>query len=216
MNTNGAPHIGIAQTGGWAFQILPYLEEDAVYRANDVEVIRRTPINLYFCASRRPPQVATGSWADGNALMDYVASNQDGPNVIDGAFNSGTGVVRTDIIVTIAKILDGTKNTLLVGEKRLCLVTLGEGVGDDDHGYSIGWDLDTVARTDMLPAPDPGIGCHTGCLFLWNGLMGSSHPAGFNAVFADGSVHHLSFMINADTFADLGNIRDGDIVSGFE
>ncbi len=218
MNSGGSPLVGGDQTGGWAFQILPYIEEDALYHCNNVDTIRTTPINLYFCPSRRRPQVAATGPFQGNALMDYAASNQDGPETADASVNIGTGVVRSNHVVKIAKITDGTSKTLMVGEKRLCLLTLGEGVGDDDHGYSIGWDLDTVARTDMPPAADPGQACINGMggLPIWNGLMGSSHPAGFNGVFADGSVHHLSFTIEPGIFADLGNISDGDVVSGFE
>jgi prepilin-type N-terminal cleavage/methylation domain-containing protein/prepilin-type processing-associated H-X9-DG protein len=216
MNSNGAPLVGSQQSGGWAFQILPHLEEDAVYQSNDQIVIRTTTIELYFCPSRRGPQVASGGWAAGNALMDYVASNQDGPDLVDGGYNQGTGVVRKESAVSMAKILDGTVYTILVGEKRLCLETLGTGVGDDDHGWSIGWDLDTVARTDMPPAPDPAIACTTGSLLLWNGLMGSSHAAGFNVAFADGSVRHLPFTIDPKIFASMGNVSEGDIVSGYE
>jgi prepilin-type N-terminal cleavage/methylation domain-containing protein len=216
MNNGGSPHVGNDQTGGWAFQILPYLEEDALYHSNDLKVIQTTPISLYFCPSRRRPQVAAGGWAQGNALMDYAASNQDGPDLVDAGLNSGTGAVRSSHVVRISKILDGTTKTILVGEKRLCLQTLGDGVGDDDHGYSIGWDLDTVARTDMPPEADPAIGCTTGSRPLWNGIMGSSHPVGFNAVFADGSVHHLAYTINADLFSNLGNTSDGNVVTGFE
>ncbi len=206
------------ETGGWAFQILPHLEEDALYHCNDLQVIRTTTVSLYFCPSRRPPQVVSGGWAVGNALMDYAASNQDGPDLLDGGLNSGTGIVRSNRPVRISKVLDGTTKTMMVAEKRLCLQTLGDGVGDDDHGYSIGWDLDTVARTDMPPASDPHLNCVNGMggLRLWNGLFGSSHPAGFNAVFADGSVRHLTYNIDAQLFSTLGNTSDGNVVTGFE
>ncbi len=215
MNINGAPHVGIDQKGGWAFQILPFLEEDPLYHCNNLKIIKTTPISVYFCPSRRQPQVAAGGWEPGNALIDYAASNQDGPDLVDAGLNSGTGVVRSSHVVRISKILDGTTKTIMVGEKRLCKQTLGEGVGDDDHGYSIGWDLDTVARTDMPPDADPqdqcirGMGISTN---LWNGLMGSSHTASFNAVFADGSVRSLSYTINPDLFSNLGNTSDGNVV----
>ncbi len=218
MNGNSGPYSGSEQTGSWAFQILPHLEEDALYHCNDVDKIRTTPISLYFCPSQRRPQVAAGGLFPGNALMDYVASNQDGSDLVDPSYNKGTGVVRQNAVIRIEKIVDGTTKTMMVGEKRLCLGTLGDGVGDDDHGYSIGWDCDTVARTDMPPAPDPTLNCinNMGGAPLWNGLFGSSHPAGFNVVFADGSVHHLSFTINTDLFTNLGNINDGNVVSSFE
>ncbi len=39
--------------------------------------------------------------------------------------------------------------------------------------------------------------------------FGSAHPAGINAVFADGSVHNIKYGIDPDTFNALGNIDDG-------
>jgi prepilin-type processing-associated H-X9-DG protein len=39
--------------------------------------------------------------------------------------------------------------------------------------------------------------------------FGSAHPAGINAVFADGSVHSIKYGIDPDVFNALGNIDDG-------
>src|SRR3954447_2997455 len=221
LTSSGAPYSGPEQTGSWAFQILPQMEEDALYHCGDIKTIKTTPVALYFCPSRRRAQVAAVGLEpgeQGNALMDYVASNQDGADQSDASYNRGTGVVREKAVIRIEKITDGTTKTLLVGEKRLCIATLGDGVGDDDHGYAVGWDMDTVARTDMLPAADPVSTCvnRMGGLPIWNGLMGSSHPAGFNSVFADGSVHHLVFTISPEVFSNLGNINDGNVMTSIE
>ena len=39
--------------------------------------------------------------------------------------------------------------------------------------------------------------------------FGSAHPAGMNAVFADGSVHNVKYGIDPQVFNALGNINDG-------
>ena len=39
--------------------------------------------------------------------------------------------------------------------------------------------------------------------------FGSSHPGGFNAVFADGSVRFIPFTISTTTFWHLASRRDG-------
>jgi prepilin-type processing-associated H-X9-DG protein len=39
--------------------------------------------------------------------------------------------------------------------------------------------------------------------------FGSAHPGGVNAVFADGSVHHVVYSINPVLFNELGNKADG-------
>jgi prepilin-type N-terminal cleavage/methylation domain-containing protein len=231
FTSNGAPYAGSDQHGSWAFQILPHMEEDALYHCGNLKTIKSTPVALYFCPSRRRTQVAAGGFDPGNALIDYVASNQDGSDQADPSYNRGTGVVRENAVIRIEKITDGTTKTMMVGEKRLCLETLGDGVGDDDGGYSVGWDMDTVARTDMPPAADPAANrtdsttaaypssnCIRGMggLPIWNGLMGASHPAGLNSVFADGSVHHLVFTINPEVFSNLGNISDGNIMTSIQ
>ena len=62
----------------WAFQILPYLEENAVSNLTTTAQIGSSPIGLYFCPSRRPPTSydygGTKFW-----LIDYAAV-QPGPS----------------------------------------------------------------------------------------------------------------------------------------
>ncbi len=41
------------------------------------------------------------------------------------------------------------------------------------------------------------------------GIFGSSHPAGINAVFGDGSVHNIKYGIDPDVFNALGRADDG-------
>ncbi len=38
---------------------------------------------------------------------------------------------------------------------------------------------------------------------------GRAHVAGMNAVFCDGSVHHIKFGVDKDVFAALCNRQDG-------
>lgn len=149
----------------------------------------------------------------GNALMDYVASNQDGRDRSDGSNNDGTGVVQYGRMRRFADLVDGTSDTIMVGEKRLCRTTLNTGVTDDDHGYSIGWDMDTVARTDFPPDQDAVGECVIGGAYPWNGRMGSSHPAAFNAAFADGSVRSIRYSVKPTVFTYLGHINDGKVIS---
>ena len=52
----------------WAFQILPYLEENAIHNLGTTAQIQSSPVNIYFCPSRRAPIASDGRW-----LIDYVA-----------------------------------------------------------------------------------------------------------------------------------------------
>lgn len=66
---NGKPFSVDKQGLSWAFQILPFLEQNAVHNLATTQQLTSTPIGLYFCPSRRSPvkNLITGRW-----LMDYA------------------------------------------------------------------------------------------------------------------------------------------------
>jgi hypothetical protein len=69
-SSNGKP-FGVKKQGfSWAFQILPFLEENAVHNITSTQQLEQTPVALYFCPSRRPPTLSEDS---GRWLMDYAA-----------------------------------------------------------------------------------------------------------------------------------------------
>ena len=56
---------------GWAFQILPYMEENAVSNITTQEDLQQNEISLYFCPSRRS---STRHPDTGISLLDYAAA----------------------------------------------------------------------------------------------------------------------------------------------
>jgi prepilin-type N-terminal cleavage/methylation domain-containing protein len=228
----GLPATGPEQYAGWGFQILPYIEQENVWRGTGAANIGAAQqqaigakIKTFFCPSRRSPQAFTGpSWLpgpppfagappspvpnpDGTSILglttsfaqcDYAGSDFSDPN--RGA------VVRWDFApLRISGIRDGTSNTLLVADKRLNLKFLGTFQNDDNEGYWVGWDHDTLRRADLQPQPDYSAPSgHGGWRF------GSSHPAGIQAALCDGSVRTISFSISQATFAHLGDRADGN------
>lgn len=64
-----APKQGL----GWAFQILPYLEEEAVHGITNTQQIEATFVGMYFCPSRRGKS-AWNNGGDINILMDYAGA----------------------------------------------------------------------------------------------------------------------------------------------
>jgi prepilin-type N-terminal cleavage/methylation domain-containing protein/prepilin-type processing-associated H-X9-DG protein len=196
----GQPAIGADQHAGWGFQVLPFVEEGALQKAGPVAAIG-SPLAVLFCPSRRAPQTVFGpdnyippitGGEITRALCDYAASNR-----------RSTGVVRRYQPLRIAQVVDGTSHTLLVADKRLNLARLGEAQDDDNEGYTVGWNEDTIRKTSDPPKPD----------FYGDGdgekLFGSSHPGGINAAMADGSVQQIVFDIGDDEFDALGNVADG-------
>jgi prepilin-type processing-associated H-X9-DG protein len=99
-------------------------------------------------------------------------------------------------------------NTLMVAEKRMDLTYLGQYQGDDNEGYSSGWDHDSMRYTNRAPMPDTTNGSGWG-----EERFGSSHTSRFNALFADGSVRGIGYNVNLTTFSLLGNKADGQAIT---
>jgi type II secretory pathway pseudopilin PulG len=215
--SGGGPATGTQQDASWAYQILPYIEETAAWSpAGSDDLARQTAaiaatIPGYFCPSRRGPQTVTYSdpyYMEGreltHGLLDYAASNFTGDGIMVQSGSDRRAPPRR-----ATEVADGLSKTLFVGDKRLNLALLGEPQQDDNEGYTAGWDEDTVRRTDLPPEPDYRGDDDGGELF------GSSHVAGFNAAFGDGSVRGLSYTIDPSVFSSLGTIRDGRVVPEF-
>jgi prepilin-type N-terminal cleavage/methylation domain-containing protein len=208
---NGHPVVGADQKAGWGFQILPYLEAGNTWRGGqatndlDRQLIAVSAMNpVYFCPTRRPPQVVTFSdpfYFNGmqvtTALCDYAGSNSE-----------GTGVVRRYTPTRIADITDGTSNTLMVAEKRMNLALMGQPQLDDDIGYTSGWDNNMMRRTRRQPRPDFVNPDNNSTK-----RFGSSHPGRFNAVLADGAVRSISYSVDKTLFKYLGNKSDGHAIN---
>lgn len=102
--------------------------------------------------------------------------------------------------------MDGTSNTYFVGEKYVnpAHYLTGEDPGDNESMYS-GDDYDVARWAAVEPARDRrGVVLHP--------AFGSAHDSGFNMMFGDGSVRHISFNIELATHKGLGNRRDGAVV----
>jgi prepilin-type N-terminal cleavage/methylation domain-containing protein len=205
---SGSPAIGPYQQCSWLYQILPFIEQQAVWK--DSQTAPKVPIKTYFCPSRRGPMVLQGGTFAGNAESDYSGSAWKAP--IQTFFQANPTVIR------ITQITDGTSNTLAVGEKNLCLATMGTGVdGNDEQGYVTGYDDDTVSFLSVLtaqgqvlyqPARDLTGSCTAG-----TGGFGSSHPSRFWALFADGSVHGIDYSISLQSLNAVCGINDGMLTS---
>jgi prepilin-type N-terminal cleavage/methylation domain-containing protein/prepilin-type processing-associated H-X9-DG protein len=233
---NGKPFPSSKQGMGWAYQILPYLEEQATYEMKTQAQIEQVKMGIWFCPSRR------GITLQGpRVLMDYAGATPGGKfanNSDDfwqpGAGNQGTWetphnkkwngiIVRSnwDIHtpggkpvgagstppVKPAQITDGTSKTLMIGEKRLNPKEYDSGQWDDDRGWTDGWDPDTMRSTSCTYQPD---GKDTDGMRGFE--FGSTHAAGMNALFGDGSVRVLEYNIDRMLFNYLGDRQDGVVI----
>jgi prepilin-type processing-associated H-X9-DG protein len=117
--------------------------------------------------------------------------------------------------MTDAKITDGSSKTLMVSEKWVHASKYLSGSGPaDDRGWADGWDFDQIRSTIIQPISDgtdpPPSGSDDDPL---NYPLGSAHPGGINAVFADGSVTFIRFDVDLETLNRLGHRADGETIT---
>jgi prepilin-type N-terminal cleavage/methylation domain-containing protein/prepilin-type processing-associated H-X9-DG protein len=149
----------------------------------------------------------------------------------DTASGKQIGIFRNRVtgLVKAADVIDGTSKTFMIGEKYVRNDNYegsfgGSNKNSDDRGWSDGFDADMMRSSCFAPISDSNpIGWDPilGNMFrdtfssafagiLWNVIhFGSPHPGGINAVYADGSVHSISYDVNVEVFNALGS-RNGD------
>jgi prepilin-type N-terminal cleavage/methylation domain-containing protein/prepilin-type processing-associated H-X9-DG protein len=74
VNWKGSPNGPLRQGLGWMFQILPFLEEDAIQGINTQGQLQGKAIPLYNCPSRRGPTFVDTGAGPGPSLVDYAAT----------------------------------------------------------------------------------------------------------------------------------------------
>lgn len=216
----GQPLVGIQQTGGWLFQILPYIEQSAVWSGAGTSSVNAAiiqaigaPIKTYSCPGRGGPRlISAASWYGPSgtyphSMTDYAGSDLE---------NNGAIIYCTQFVgpsVNLLGIQDGTSNTWLGGEKQLDPIAYTTGVmeSDDNEGYSDGWDWDVMCYSTIQPAPDTSVrGYGSG-----SGSFGGPHTGGFLVVYCDGSVRLINYSIPLSTVELLCNRNDGQVIPSY-
>lgn len=214
---SGAPEIAPRQLGGgWGFQVLPFIEGHIVWMGGnattniDKSILAiSTPNRLFFCPSRRIVAAlpAVADWyTEPNSGQTFAHA----PTDYAGCNTENTGAITQTNPQRLANLTDGTSNTILIGEKRMDRLNLGNHQSDDNEGYSAGWDHDTMRRVNIQPAVDSANGSGWG-----EERFGSAHVDAFHVLMADGSARSLSYNLNLATFIRLGVRNDGEVVGEF-
>jgi prepilin-type N-terminal cleavage/methylation domain-containing protein len=220
------------QRAGFLYQILPYLEQDAVYRDSSPG---SRPVKVYYCPARRPVKTWAGTYGP-VATTDYAAptfravgdtaggisqwgcwdwindtsnprSYQNCVLVRGGAADSAGNHVAFPA-PDFNSVSDGLSNTLVVAEKwvdpRYYDVTMAYADYWADSAYTGSFSGWTASRCSMgVPRPDaPSSGAD------WQ-MFGSAHPASMNALFTDGSVHTISYNVPSTIFQLMCRKDDG-------
>jgi prepilin-type N-terminal cleavage/methylation domain-containing protein/prepilin-type processing-associated H-X9-DG protein len=228
---NGRPYPAPPnQAAGWGYQILPYIEQDLVAKADQhtsaaakAVWVRTVYIKTYVCPSRRYAKQLGGghSTAQRGNPLDYAGA-YFGPQ--NRGYNSTTsnmgilcpaepiqrgGGLDAKIALNQASIPDGTSNTVFIGEKWARPDQYAGGAWNDDHGILSSMDQDGMRLGDRPPLRD-FLG-NNDCCDWWRDVnasgvatfgsrFGSAHSVGMNALFGDGSVRHIKYTVDVAVF----------------
>jgi prepilin-type N-terminal cleavage/methylation domain-containing protein/prepilin-type processing-associated H-X9-DG protein len=195
---NAAPITGFAQNWSWAYQLLPYLDQQNLWATplGPESAILSMPLSVFVCTSRRDATVLNGQF-----LIDYAGNG----GVLNPPSNPPTPFPNGAIVpniggtpVRVTSIPRGQSNLLIVAEKYVQLGTTGA-IGDDVSGYYAfntvvngSPDYSNVRFGDAGPYQDNAGQTSQALGFPF----GSSHVAGMNALFGDGSVRTIRYNNN--------------------
>jgi hypothetical protein len=212
------------QSWGWAYQILPYVEQQALWEQPNDDVVKGQRLDLYACPTRRKPTVFTiqaGDVLEGRtykpgprAQIDYAACRGDDNNGTRGILIRSSSKLPP---ANVAKVLDGTSNTLLGGERRMAMgwyeYPLTAAMSESDYS-GVGAFVTAMETTHRAAGYQPGqdyfrdpgpFSVQTLLVYAW----GSAHPESFNGVLADGSVRKIRYSISTAVLLNLCRCNDG-------
>ncbi len=213
-------------------------EEITQSQKDGATTVIQTPLGIACCPSRRTPVLSFGesnrtrynaTLPNKIAKCDYAGNAGSGsvfrstsPTSISSAMQTiksgtwtptGNGVIYAVSKVTIAEVRDGTSNTYLIGERYMrpetYFATSSSDVDSgDDFGMYIGMDNDTCRSTSISYAPMQDRTGYDNS----SSRFGSTHAGTFGMSMCDGSIHRISYSIDAETNRDLGIRKDGNPV----
>ena len=191
----------------WIVQILPFIEQHALYNHFDMDAGAYDPVNSEVRLSRLPTVICPSNL---NAMVlgdsgeiptsHYAGCHNDSEAPINSDNN---GMLFLNSRVRFSDIVDGSSNTIL----------LGEIYGDET---SLGWVSGTRAtmrNTTEIEVREKWSDRPKAATPLEVGKFGSFHAGGAQFVLADGAVTFLTDRIDPDLFRQLGNRADGEIMN---
>ncbi len=219
-NGSGNPATLVADFS-WAYKILPFIDQVPLYESvgptapYSLTLIDTQIVPAYYCPIRRSLRVYHGQ-----AVCDYAGN----AGTVSGSGSDGV-IVRTGTgKLTIQSILDGTSNTLLLGERRINMMYIDKPGSTNDWGDNEPYcrpQYDSDAVRIAIPSggswigpaadlQDPVASAASPAPWVWQ--FGGSHPGAMNALIADGTVRSIRFGVDPVAFRNLCQRADNQPV----
>ena len=210
----------------WTVQVLPFMEQNVVYRMFDqtagayAEVndkLRRTQIRPLRCPSSPDPAGLNEGTNGRIQPSSYVGCHHSVEAPIDA---TNDGVLFLNSAVRFDDILDGSSNTLLVGERIFDEPKPGV-EGAPEFGWPSGTrgTLRNTGRMEQTSMRRMGVGMpeedaavEQGPLFV--GGFGAYHPGVAVVGMADGATRPISYSIDKNILHALGSRAGGELPAG--
>lgn len=248
----GSIATGRYQAWSWAYQILPYMEQQALWEDSDEARIKATPVPAFFCPTRTGNKVfdlnIPGKTVGLRAQIDYLANKGATTNPPTAAGNLANIQTKNDFNGIVGQsdgtplaagakpsgnwtpvdtfaVLDGTSNTLMVGERSIFIDWWNQGGGPENDCYRGGWTAGHANSCSIMggfhqglitnPIKDrynPGTLALTSYIFGYK-HFGSSHPDAAMFVLCDNSVRPIRYSVSMDLFRRLCSRKDGEAFS---
>ncbi len=218
---------------GWGTKILPYLEQDNLYRQfNLAQPVQNSPgiavvVKNFLCpadiAPSAPFAVTDSSWSTICLAppSSYAACAGGGVSTTAAV---GNGCFYRNSAVRLTDIGDGTSNTIFLEERAFANVR-GTWVGAISGGYcNQGLSNPNAVAGRLGQGAGDLVLIHAGTNNNPTGRnlddASSRHKGGSNFLFADGSVHFLrsapSGSADAVTLKAMGTIAGGEVVTSID
>lgn len=221
---------------GWAYQILPYLEQTQAFDSKRLNVANATEqarleqaaglvFAGYYCPTRRRPEPydGTGASLPGTSPrggIDYAGNGGCASPTFPSFFpdadsNNPSGVVIPSTTLPIfttdrpgpGNIADGQTYTILAGERRYNTAADGNEAAHADEDN--GYVAGWTWDTIRWGNVKPEIDLEFGPVSGTHQLQfGSAHGGSCIFVFADGSVHLIAYEVDPTVFAQMCHRSD--------
>ena len=204
INLQGLPQAGVPYSGTWCYQILPFIEQEYLFKTANPKTSREF-IRTFYCPGRNRPRDA--SYTDYAINCFLNTGSERGQNTSAAVNASCTGRTFRDVID-----LDGTSNTIFAGHKFVNTQHYGEINQVAGEGVAINNAFTFVDNNDANGGSIATGRGNSGYLRdndsteSSTGIWGGPFPSGGLFVFVDGSVRTLPYsMANGADNSPAGN-----------